>query len=212
MFPVLNRGRNTMQIVLLLCVVAVAGNFGLSHLAGSEKISSRLETLQSVSEDGSFKGRVNIASYGLGVIASNPLGSGLGSSGLGGRVNGDSGEGAPTIGDNGYFSLMFSFGWVGSFCFFYAFYLMWQRVSKFGKLGVTSEPMMMFKALMVTGAVTLMVADWIAAPSAIVFFIFAGWAIHPQNELRKLLLKLRLKSLESELAGELPEADISACA
>jgi len=181
MFPVLNRGKNTFQIVLLLCVVAMAANFGLNRIPTSDKIGKRLQTLGTVTQDGSFQGRIGIAAYGLGVALKNPLGMGLGSSGLAGRVNTGTLESGAAIGDNGYFSLIFSFGWIGSFCFFYAFYLMWKAMNRFEKMGVKSESLMMFKAFMVTGAVTLLAGDWIASPGAIVFFIFAGFAIYPRK-------------------------------
>lgn len=186
MFPVLNRGKNTIQIVLLLAVVAVAANFGLSQIPTGEQISKRLGTLSSVADDGSFKGRVEIAAYGLGVVLSNPLGLGLGSSGLAGRVNTGTLESNAAIGDNGYFSLMFAFGWIGGFCFFYAFYLMWRRVGEIERMGIRSESLMMFKALMVTGAITLLAGDWVSSPGAITFFIFAGFAINPLRALKAM--------------------------
>lgn len=197
MFPVLNRGKNTFQIILMLCVIGVAANFGLSRLPGSNKVTERLQTLGSITEDGSFKGRVLIASYGISSVLSNPFGLGLGSSGLAGRVNTGTIESGAAIGDNGYFSIMFAFGWIGSFCFFRAFWLMWKKVSEFLKLGLRSESLMMFRAFMVTGAVTLLAGDWISSPGALSFFIFAGFAIHPRKALVRLAArKKRLKEME----------------
>ncbi len=179
LFPVLNKGKNTMQIVLLLCAVALAANLGLSQMPSHEKIIGRMSTLGDIAEDGSFKGRVGIAAYGFGVALRNPLGLGLGSSGLGGRIVTGTLETGAAIGDNGYFSIIFSFGWIGAGCFFFAFYLMWRQVLRFEKAGVRSESLMMFKALLVTGAVVLLAGDWLAGPGSAVFFIFAGFAVYP---------------------------------
>ncbi len=189
LFPVLNRGKNTIQIAVLLCVVALAANFGLNRIPTSEKIGERLQTFSTITQDGSFQGRLLIASYGLSTALANPLGLGLGSSGLAGRVNTGTIESGAAIGDNGYFSLIFAFGWIGGFCFFYAFYLIWKKVAEFEKRGVHSESLMMFKALTVTGAVTLIAGDWISSPGALTYFIFAGFAIHPRAALRKLAAK-----------------------
>jgi hypothetical protein len=152
----------------------------------SDKVNKRLQTFSNITEDGSFKGRVGIAGYGLATALKNPLGTGLGSSGLGGRVNTGTIESASAIGDNGYFSIIFSFGWVGSFCFFYAFYLVWARVRATEKKGLRRESLMMFKALFITGAVVLMVGDWLAGPSSAIFFIFTGFAANPKMALDRL--------------------------
>jgi len=179
LFPVLNRGRNTLRIAALLCAVALAANFGLGMMPSHEKITDRIGTFGAIADDGSFQGRIGIAGYGLGVALRNPLGLGLGSSGLGGRLQTGTLESDAAIGDNGYFSLIFSFGWIGAFCFFYAFYLVWRQVLFFERNGIRSESLMMFKALFVTGAVVLLAGDWLAGPGSVVFFIFAGFAVYP---------------------------------
>lgn len=203
MFPVLNRGKNVLQIVLVMAVVGIAANFGLRQIPTGERIADRLQTLQSVTDDGSFQGRVGIAGYGLGVFLSNPIGLGLGSSGLAGRVNTGSMESGAAIGDNGYFSLLFAFGWAGGFCFFYAFYLMWKRVLSLERAGIRSESLMAFKAFMVTGAITLFAGDWVSSPGAVVFFIFAGFAVNPQAA---------LNVLRKKQAAQRPGGGVSPCA
>ncbi|MEI6493794.1 MAG: O-antigen ligase family protein, partial [Verrucomicrobiota bacterium] len=127
LFPLLNGGKNSLRIIVLLCVGAFGANFFLGKLS-SDKVNQRLQTFNNITEDGSFKGRVGIAAYGLATALKNPIGTGLGSSGLGGRVNTGTIVAESAIGDNGYFSIIFSFGWIGAYCFFYAFYLVWARV------------------------------------------------------------------------------------
>lgn len=180
LFPVLNRGKNSMRIVMLLGVVALAAFIGLNRIPASDKIGKRLGSIATITEDGSFRGRMEILDYGFAGVLRNPLGTGLGSTGLAGRVNTGSMEANASIGDNGYFAVLFSFGWLGGACFFYAFYLLWKQVRRFERMGIRSESLMMFKALFVTGAIALIAGDWISGPSSMVFFIFAGFAVHPR--------------------------------
>jgi len=184
LYPLLNGGKNSIRIVVLLCVGALAANYFLGKLS-SEKVNKRLQTFSSITKDGSFQGRIGIAGYGLTTALRNPLGTGLGSSGLAGRVNTGTLESGAAIGDNGYFSIIFSFGWAGSACFFYAFYLVWARVRAMERAGIRRESLMMFKALFVTGAVVLMAGDWLAGPSSAVFFIFTGFAANPRLPSRR---------------------------
>lgn len=210
LFPVLNRGKNTLQIILLLCVAAVGGNYILNQTPSSGKIGERMKSIGSITEDGSFKGRIAIANYGIGALAKNPLGTGLGSTGLGGRVNtGDSDAGAE-IGDNGYFEILFSFGIIGGACFFYAFYLIWKQVRIFEKLGIRSESLMAFKAIFVTGAVALFAGNWLAGPGSVVFCVFAGFAVHPKpamDRIRKSFAQTRLRRQKAVALSE-SKADI----
>jgi hypothetical protein len=185
LYPLLNGGKNSFRIIVLLCVGAFGANFFLGKLS-SEKVNKRLQTFNNITEDGSFKGRIGIAGYGLTTALKNPLGTGLGSSGLGGSVNTGTLESGSAIGDNGYFSIIFSFGWIGSFCFFYAFYLVWARVRAMERAGLRNESLMMFKALFITGAVVLMAGDWLAGPSSAVFFIFTGFAANPKMALDRM--------------------------
>jgi putative inorganic carbon (hco3(-)) transporter len=185
LYPLLNRGKNTLRMIVLLCVGAVGANFFLGKLS-SQRINNRLQTLNNISEDGSYKGRVIIAQRGLAMTLKTPLGTGLGSSGLGGRVNTGTIDSAAEIGDNGYFSIIFSFGWIGAYCFFYAFYLVWARGRAMERAGLRIESLMMFKALFITGAVVLMAGDWLAGPGSAVFFIFTGFAANPKMALDRM--------------------------
>jgi putative inorganic carbon (hco3(-)) transporter len=180
-FPVLNRGKNTLQILAVICVIGVAGNFFLKRSESSDRISQRLQTLQTITEDGSFKGRIDIANYGVMSILKNPIGLGLGSTGLGGRINtgGAASEGGG-IGDNGYLEIFFSFGIVGGACFFYALYLIWQQVRMMDRAGIQNESLMMFKTFFLTGAVALLASNWFGSPAALVFCLFCGFAAYPK--------------------------------
>ncbi len=176
LFPVLNRGKNTLRIVILLCLAAVAGNVIISRTPSSGKIGKRLETIGSITQDGSFKGRIAIARYGARELLSNPLGTGLGSTGLAGRVNTGEVEAEAAIGDNGYFEILFALGALGGGLFFYGFWLLWRQVRILEKRGFRGELLMMFKTIFVTGAVVLFAGNWFSSAGALVFCVFAGYA------------------------------------
>jgi hypothetical protein len=209
LFPVLNRGKNTIQIILILCVAALAGNYLLSKAPSSGKVAKRLKTIGSITQDGSFKGRLEIANHGIGALLKNPLGTGLGSTGLAGRVNTGGIEAGAAIGDNGYLEILFSFGLLGGGCFFYALYLIWRQVMIFEKLGIRSESLMMFKVLFVTGAVTLFAGNWLSGPGSVVFCVFAGFAAYPKPAMdrlnRAMAEKRRQKQapVEDEIPGRI---------
>lgn len=186
LFPVLNRGKNTVQIMLLLGVIALAATYGLRQIPTSGKIGKRLQSLGSITQDGSFQGRIDIAGAGLGGLLRNPLGTGLGSAGLGGRVNTGALDANAAIGDNGYFEILYSFGVFGGAFFFYALWLIWKQVHIFERMGIRSETLMMFKALFVTGAIGLIAGNWLAGSSSAVFCIFAGFALFPKTALQRL--------------------------
>lgn len=183
LYPLLNRGKNTFRIVLLLCAIALAANVGLSLIPTSNKISERVGSIATITEDGSFQGRMAIAQYGFSGVLRNPLGTGLGSTGLAGRVNTGELEAGAAIGDNGYFAILFTFGWVGSFFFFRAFYLIWRQIRLFERVGIRTDAVMLFKAFFVTGSIALIAGDWIAGAGSLVFFILAGFALHPRPEM-----------------------------
>lgn len=194
LFPILNRGKNTFRIILILCSIALAANIGLSRLPSSGKIEKRLQSITTFTEDGSFRGRIDIAQHGFISTLKNPIGDGLGSTGLAGRVNAGGADVSAKGGDNGYFTLLFAFGWVGGGCLFYGFYLIWKQIRIFEKLGIRTEALMMFKALYVTGAIAFIAGDWLAGAGSIVFFIFAGFALHPRPAMDRYLADLAART------------------
>lgn len=184
LFPVLNRGKGGVKIVLLIAAGGMLASFALGRFSGGDEVSERLGTLRNVTSDGSFRGRIAIARHGISEVLRNPLGTGLGSTGLAGRVNTGAVEAGAVIGDNGYLSIMLSLGWIGGACFFYGFYLIWKHVQRFVAMGIQSMVLMTFKTLFVTGAVALIAGDWISGPGSVVFSIFCGFAVNPLGALR----------------------------
>lgn len=198
LFPVLNRGKGSIKMVVLIAAAAMIASFALGRFSGGEQVSERLGTLRNVTSDGSFQGRIAIARHGISEVLRNPLGTGLGSTGLAGRVNTGAVEAGAVIGDNGYLSIMVSLGWIGGFCFFYAFYLIWKQVQRFVAMGVQSIVLMMFKTLFVTGAVALIAGDWISGPGSVVFAIFCGFAVNPVRAIQLIRERSRAARAAAE--------------
>jgi putative inorganic carbon (hco3(-)) transporter len=137
--PIINRGRSALSIVVLLAVVAAASTFGLSRMPNSDRLTGRLSTLGNMQEDGSYQGRLGIASQGIHLIVSNPLGFGIGSSGLGGRLNSDSAKSDSVIGDNGYLEVLTSLGVPGGLCLAVGFFLLWRHLSLSSRFGFADD-------------------------------------------------------------------------
>jgi hypothetical protein len=133
--PIINRGKSALSIVVLLAVIAVAGTLGLNRMPNSDRLSSRLSTLGNMQEDGSYQGRLVIANQGTKLLISNPLGFGIGSSGLGGRLN----SSGAVIGDNGYLEVLTSLGVPGGLCLAVGFFLLWRYLSICSRSGFADD-------------------------------------------------------------------------
>src|SRR5260221_4822037 len=125
--PLLNRGRAALAMVVLVAVIALAGFVGLDRMPNADRINGRLSTLGNIKEDGSFQGRLGIANAGLKLTISNPVGYGIGSSGLGGRLNtGSFSNSDALIEDSGYFQVLTALGLPGGLLFATGFVLVWR--------------------------------------------------------------------------------------
>lgn len=109
LFSMLQRGRTFKQLWVMGAAVA-AMIVCIPFLPEAERIQSRVSTLSSLQQDGSFQGRVRIAQTGGKAVLSKPLGHGMGSSGNGGRLVEGTLDG---VGDNGYLSLLVDLGFPG---------------------------------------------------------------------------------------------------
>jgi hypothetical protein len=56
-------------------------------MPNADRINGRLSSFGNIKEDGSFQDRLGIANAGVNLAINNPVGYGIGSSGLGGRLN-----------------------------------------------------------------------------------------------------------------------------
>ncbi|AOZ92682.1 O-antigen ligase family protein [Paenibacillus crassostreae] len=100
--------KNKIKLLGLVMIFAVAYVFVLPLLPGANNVVSRIETFGSLEEDHSFNERLNFSSNILSQVVGNPIGMGLGSSGLGAKLT----QNSDTLVsfDNGYLNIFYTFG------------------------------------------------------------------------------------------------------
>jgi hypothetical protein len=97
---------------------------------------TRFETLLHVQEDGSFKGRIMIAQDSWQTVFGNPIGFGIGSSGLAQRLNGYAQN---VVSDNGWLELAGSLGLPGLMLLIGGLALIWRYSSLLMHLGLQDD-------------------------------------------------------------------------
>ncbi|WP_286155120.1 O-antigen ligase family protein [Bacillus sp. FJAT-27264] len=108
------------KTLLQLIFVAAALFWIVPKLPGAEGLVARMETLGSVQEDHSYNERLDLWQRMVPMVASNPVGQGIGSVGQGTKI-GNGGElGEYGNMDNGFIALLLTFGALGGLFFFWA--------------------------------------------------------------------------------------------
>ncbi|OAB46225.1 O-antigen ligase family protein [Paenibacillus glacialis] len=100
--------KNKIMLIALLAVIGLAYQFILPMLPGASSITSRIETLNSLEGDHSFNERLSFSTNILSDIIRNPIGKGLGSTGLGTKISNNSSDFVTF--DNGYLNIFYTFG------------------------------------------------------------------------------------------------------
>jgi putative inorganic carbon (hco3(-)) transporter len=100
--------KSKVKLLALGVVIFLAYTFILPILPGANNVTSRIETFGSLEEDHSFNERLSFSSGILSQVVSNPVGKGLGSSGLGAKLTSNTDTLAAF--DNGYLNLLYTFG------------------------------------------------------------------------------------------------------
>jgi putative inorganic carbon (HCO3(-)) transporter len=150
LYPVLNRGKSSVMLVGVVALAALSAVVGLKYLPNSGQIEKRFSTLSHMQDDGSYQGRVGLAQLGIVPGLSNPLGLGMGSAGLGGRLNTGSQYGAASvIGDNGYLELLGCLGLPGALCFSGAAFALWRYLSVCVRYGLDDDYLRLARALLI---------------------------------------------------------------
>ncbi|WP_169504484.1 O-antigen ligase family protein [Paenibacillus lemnae] len=80
----------------------------LPLLPGSDEITSRFNTFESLEDDHSFNERLDFAKYIISDVMKNPIGNGIGSSGIGVKLTQNTNTLA--VFDNGYLNLLYLYG------------------------------------------------------------------------------------------------------
>jgi putative inorganic carbon (hco3(-)) transporter len=188
-YVMINRGTGFFQLLLAVVVISVAGYFGMGALPGAEKVQDRFSTLGNIQEDGSYQGRIEIYQASFGSILTNPIGGGLGATGLAGRVNVGTVGTQALIGDAGYAEIFFQFGWIGAALIIYAMWRMWQEMAVRYRIGMKSPDVMLGRAFMLALIPACFVGNIITTFS--ILWIVFGAALDPAA-LRKYVTKLQL--------------------
>ncbi|WP_336788248.1 O-antigen ligase family protein [Paenibacillus sp. MMO-177] len=104
------KSQNKMKLMAVLVVLLMFYQFVLPSLPGSDAITTRFQTFGNLSEDTSYKERLAFSTQISSSITSNPLGNGLGSTGLTAKFNSQK---ALQDFDNGYLNIFYTFGLPG---------------------------------------------------------------------------------------------------
>ena len=86
-YVMVNRGTGFWQLALGFIVVSAAAYFGMGLMPSNEKVQQRFSTIGNIARGWILQGRVEIYQDSVGAILTNPLGSGLGATGISGRIN-----------------------------------------------------------------------------------------------------------------------------
>jgi putative inorganic carbon (HCO3(-)) transporter len=198
LYVMVNRGTGFWQMAIGFAVVTAAVWFGMGRMPGSETLKDRFATLGNMQEDGSYQGRMDIYGAGMLSILLNPIGSGLGATGISGRI-GAGGGAAPVIGDAGYLEIVATYGWLGSGLIGYALWCMWQQLSRRYRVGFRPSEVMLGRAFMIALIPACFVGNLITAFT--ILWIVFGSALCP-NALR--LFVQRLQKMRSSAPAHAP--------
>jgi hypothetical protein len=159
-------------------VIAAICLAGLSSLPGADRLMNRFSSLGHMQDDGSFQGRIQIAGYGWQKVFSTPMGYGIGSSGLAGRINsGSQFQDQSVISDNGWFTLMTSLGLPGFGLFATALMLLWRYFSILNRVGVKDDFLGLARAYFAATLFCMWAGNYFAELS--VMWIAMGRALSP---------------------------------
>ena len=153
LFPILNKGKNSGRIAIiaaLACVVLLAAS---SRIPGADRIVARFQTLTNIQDDDSFQGRLN-NSQTWPLLVNNPLGFGIGSSGMSERI---SGQNFGISSDNGWMQVATSLGFPGFLLFLAALALIWNYFSLLERVGVRDDYLGLGKTFFVVSLVFMWV-------------------------------------------------------
>ena len=170
--PVVQRGRNFGRLLGIVLVGALAGQLLLSLAPTSDKISGRFNSLGNLQNDGSFRARIFLATKAIGVVATNPLGLGLGAQTAAARRAG--GGGAVTD-STGYLTILQGFGVIGGGLLFGVLRMSWLSSAYVNRRVPDDRQASLFRAWLLSGLVALLSGNWL--PQALYFWLLAGGVI-----------------------------------
>jgi putative inorganic carbon (HCO3(-)) transporter len=149
LFPILNKGKSSGRIVIILALACAVLFAFSSKIPGADRIMTRFQSLLHLTEDDSFQGRINNAnSWPL--LINNPIGFGIGSSGMADRI---SGQNFGISSDNGWMQIATSLGIPGFLLFLGALALLWNYFTLLDRFGVRDDYLGLARTLFVVSLV-----------------------------------------------------------
>ena len=201
-YLLVNRGAKVGQVALASLVVGAAAWFGIERMPGSERIVERFESLGNMQEDGSFLGRTDIMLGGTEAVLKNPLGGGLGSSGLATRVNTGGTQTTTSFGDAGYFQIFLVYGVVGSALLIGGLVLAWRRLGTYYRVqSLRNEHVLLVRALMLAMIPACAAGDMLTNFSIFWLALGCGLAI-PREAIARTIAILEAGRTETDLPGK----------
>jgi putative inorganic carbon (hco3(-)) transporter len=177
-YVMINKGTGLFQMLIAMAVIGGAAWFGMDKMPGSEKLKDRFSTLGNMQEDGSFQARMDIYSYGISTILLNPLGFGLGATGISSRINTGDESNTAVITDAGYVEIVAQYGWLGAIAIVYALWAMWRQLAIRFKIGYRPTEVMLARALLIALIPACFVGNMITQFS--ILWIVFGSALDPK--------------------------------
>ena len=183
-YPALSGGRGLLGLVVTSAIVVLGLSYGIEKIPGSDRFAERFRADSFYGEDSSLTGRLEIYQRGLPWVAATPLGLGLGSSGMAGRVESHETSG---MGDCGYVQIFSQFGWLGGFLFYAALWRVWKELSLRWKVssalfgaGNVDPFVIAARALLIGAFVFLFVGDIFAGFSLV--WVILGRSMNPRAD------------------------------
>lgn len=187
LYPLLNGGRGSMRLLLILGAFGLITTFGFDWLPGAARLNDRFSTLQNMQDDFSCQARMGIAEAGAEIVFSSPIGFGIGSAGLGGRLNtGSVFDTGAVVADNGYLEVLASLGLPGTFCFGLGLIVLWRYLALCTRFGLRDDYIALGRGFFAVFLVGMMATNFFNGLT--VMWISLGQALSPA-----LLDKLELE-------------------
>jgi hypothetical protein len=177
-YVMINKGTGLFQMLIAMAVIGGAAWFGMDKMPGAEKLKDRFSTLGNMQEDGSFQARMDIYSYGISTILLNPVGFGLGATGISSRINTGDESNTAVITDAGYVEIVAQYGWLGAILVVYALWAMWKQLAIRFKIGYRPTEVMLARAFLIALIPACFVGNMITQFS--ILWIIFGSALDPR--------------------------------
>ena len=158
--PIAARGRGVARTLGIGVAMLVACQVLVATSPKAEKILNRFSTLGALGRDASATARVPLFLEGVRVVATNPLGLGLGSQGSAKRV---ANKNSQAVGDStGYLKILQGFGWIGGACVFRILWIGWNSSGYVLKRSPDDPDAYLYRAWLLSGLFALIVGNWLA--------------------------------------------------